>query len=334
MRLLERLTEGRDLSAELKVAFKMTLAGSLSWWLGTLAGEPRPIFAALIPFVSISGDPFSAVSVSIARVLGVFAGVAIGIGLLHTSLGSLALVIAGLLAGTLVGIPLRVGGWPNVEPAVSALFLIAFARSTAFEAGFQRLWETAIGAGVAIAIATFLWPPDPARELRHWVERLRQELAVDLAAIAEELAFRNGAIERCIGGLREHSLDAVRDVFRLDRARGALRWNPLRRRGVEAFADLERRVRLGARLYRHTRAVARDVADADAELRGTPAGASLAAATRDLAEAADLALRGEPAGELLRRTRSHLERQAGGGADAMIVRAQLVQMLDDLEARA
>ena len=141
----------------------MAFAGALAWRLGVLAGEPRPIFAALVPFVAMSGDPFSAVSVSLGRILGVFAGVGIGVALLHTGLGLYAQVALGLLAGAVAGIPLRVGGRPNVQAAVSALFLIGLGRLDVAHVGVTRIWETAISAGVAIVVAALLWPPDPAQ---------------------------------------------------------------------------------------------------------------------------------------------------------------------------
>src|SRR5438132_13779492 len=113
MDLLQSWIAGRDLRAEAQLALKMTIAGTLAWWLGTLAGEPRPIFATLVPFVAMSGDPFSAVSISLAQIFGVFAGVSIGIALLAAPLTTLAQVACALLAGTIAGLGLRVGGRPN-----------------------------------------------------------------------------------------------------------------------------------------------------------------------------------------------------------------------------
>jgi uncharacterized membrane protein YccC len=316
----------RDLPGELRLALKMTGASSLAWWLGTLAGEPRPIFAALVPLVALSGDPFSVVSVSISRVLGVFAGVGIAIGLLQLDLPLLPLVALSLLCATLAGMVLRIGGRPNLEPAFSALFLIVFASAGVVSTGVARIWETAIGAAVAVFAAAFVWPPNPVRELRHRLDRLRRELVDDLAAVAADLAGERGTVERRLDGLREHSREAMRDVFELERARRAMRLNPLRRRGVEEFAELERRIGLAGRLYRHTRAIARDVADAQTR---SP---DLAAALRDLIEAADLALRGEPPQTVLDRAERRLSAHAEG--DELIVRAQLRQLLDDLRELA
>jgi uncharacterized membrane protein YgaE (UPF0421/DUF939 family) len=331
--VLDRLLAGRDLLAELQLALKMSAAGTLSWWLATKAGEPRPIFAALVPFVAMSGDPFSAVSISVGRILGVFAGVAIGIGLLATSLGALAQVGLAVLAGSVVGIALRVGGRPNVETAVSALFMVALGRTGAAHIGVTRIWETAIGSGVTVCVAALVWPPHPVRELRLRLGRLQQELGADLAAIAEDLATGNGAATARLDDVRARSLDAVRDVFDLERARNALRWNPLRRRSVGDFAEVERRIHLAARLYRHTRALTRDVADADADVRGAPAGRELARVARAVAEAADLELRGADAGHALEAAADAVDAaRASLDGEAVVVRAQLAQALADLRA--
>jgi uncharacterized membrane protein YgaE (UPF0421/DUF939 family) len=316
----------RDVPGELRLALKMAGASTLAWWLATLLGEQRPVFAAIVPLVALSGDPFSVVSVSISRVLGVFAGVAIAIGLLRLDLDLLPLVALALFCTTLAGIALRIGDRPNIEPAFSALFLIVFATTGTASAGVARIWETAIGAGVAVVVATLVWPPNPVRELELRLDRLRRELVDDLTAVASDLDGEAGAAEAQLEDLREHSREAMRDVFELDRARRALRWNPLRRHGVERFAELERRIGLAARIYRHARAIARDVVDADLRAPG------LAAATRDLTEAADRALRGERYDERLARAEGRLAPDTEG--EALIVRAQLRQLLDDLRALA
>jgi uncharacterized membrane protein YgaE (UPF0421/DUF939 family) len=79
---------GRDLIGELRLAIKITIGGTTAWWLASELGARRPIFAALVPLVAMTGDPFAAVSVSIARILGVFAGVGIGIALTHVHVSS------------------------------------------------------------------------------------------------------------------------------------------------------------------------------------------------------------------------------------------------------
>src|SRR5580765_2611778 len=149
--------------------------------------------------------------------------------------------------------------------------------------------------------------------------RVRQELAADLAAVAEDLSTGDRAAERRLDDVRARSLDAVRVVFDLDRARSALRWNPLRRRSAAEFPALEQRIRLAGRLYRHARSLARDVADAGPSLRGAPEGQALAAAARAVAGAADLQLRGEDGHEALGAAAARLETTGGEAEEDALV---------------
>lgn len=310
---------GRDLIAELRLALKMTIGGTAAWWLASELGARRPIFAALVPLVAMTGHPFAAVSVSLARILGVFAGVGIGLALSDVGLSSTEKVAVALVTATLVAIVLKVGERPNLEVPIAALFLLGFASANVSQAGIQRIWETAIGALVAIVVSTALWPPDPIRELGRRLDRLRLQLAADLAAIADDLATGSGATSEQLDDLREHSLDAVRDVFALDPARRALRWSPLRRSDTTTLDGLDRRINLAARASRHARAIGRDVAD-------TPVrDAALAAATRHLADAADRSLRGFDPSAPLARAGDALE-----GGTELVVAAQLRQLLADL----
>lgn len=319
---------GRDLGAESRVAIKMALASSLGWWLATLAGEQRPVFAALVGLIALSGDPFSALNVSIARILGVFVGVAIGIAILQLEIRLVLVVVLALLAGTLAGIPLRVGDRPNIQPAVSALFLVALGRSGAFHAGVARLWETAIGAGVTLVVAVLLWPPHPVRELQLRLDRLRRDLVGDVGLVAGDLAFGSRAVGGQMAEIRTRSVDAVREVLALEQARQALRFNPLRRRDVDELAVLEERINLAARLYRHARAIARDVSDTAVQ---SP---ELGAALRSVAEAADVALRGADARAALTAADELLTSVEVDSGDVLVVRAQVRQMLDDLQQAA
>ncbi len=320
---VRRLLAGRDLVAELRLAIKMTIGGTGAWWIASELGAKRPIFAALVPLVAMSGDPFAAVSVSIARILGVFAGVGIGLALTHVAVGATSRVGIALLVATLVGIVLKVGERPNLEVPIAALFLIGFASANVSQLGVQRIWETGIGAVVAVVVSAVLWPPDPIRELGRRLDRMRQQLAADLAAIADDLATGSGGTVEQLDELREHSLDAVRDVFELAPARRALRWSPLRRKDVRLVDDLEQRINLGARAARHVRSVGRDVADTHVRSR------ELAAATRHLADALDRALLGQDRAEALARAARELA-AARGDDDQAIVAAQLRQFLADL----
>jgi uncharacterized membrane protein YgaE (UPF0421/DUF939 family) len=318
-----RILAGRDLVAELRLAIKMTIGGTSAWWIASELGATRPLFAALVPLVAMNGDPFAAVSVSIGRILGVFAGVGIGLALTHVEVSSTWRVAIALILATLAGIVLKVGERPNLEVPIAALFLIGFASANVSQLGVQRIWETAIGAVVAIVVSSVLWPPDPVRELERRLHRLRQQLAADFAVIADDLATGSGATSAQLDDLREHSLDAVRDVFELAPARRALRWSPLRRKDLGRLDELEARINFGARAARHVRSLGRDVADLHVR------NGELAAATRDLADALDRGLLGQNRDEPLTRAEQELAAARGNG-DQVVIAAQLRQLLADL----
>jgi uncharacterized membrane protein YccC len=280
-----------------------------------------------VPLVAMNGDPFATASVSFGRILGVFAGVGIGLALLHIDISSTWLVALALILATLTGIVLKVGDRANAQVAIAALFVIGFAGEGASQIGVQRIWETAIGALVAIVVSTVLWPPDPIRELERRLHRLRQQLAEDFTVIADDIATGSGATSVQLDDLREHSLDAVRDLFELDPARRALQLSPLRRNDMRLLAELERRINLGVSSSRHARSIGRDVADT--RIRSP----ELAAAMRHLADAVDRGLRGEDRAEALARAEQALSAPLVDG-DQAVIASQLRQLLVDLDQPA
>ncbi|HZP72733.1 MAG TPA: FUSC family protein [Gaiellaceae bacterium] len=314
----------RDLVVELRLAAKMAVGGTAAWWLAVALGAKRPIFAALVPLVAMTGDPFAAVTVTLGRVVGVFAGVGLGIAFVHVSTASTVRIAAILFIGALGSVLLKVGNRPNLEVPIAALFMVGVATPAAGRLGVQRIWETAIGGAIAILVSTLLWPPDPVRELERRLDRLRHELVSDLTIVAGDLATADNRTAEQLDDLRAHSLDAIRDVFELATTQRSLRLSPLRRRDSARVVELDRRIRLAARVYRHTRAVARDVADAPLAETG------LASATRDLADVTDRALTGHEAAGPLARAQSALNQSYAG--EAGIVAAQLRQLHADLRA--
>jgi uncharacterized membrane protein YgaE (UPF0421/DUF939 family) len=254
----------RPSQGDLQLVAKMIVAGTLAWWLASLLGAPRPLFAVLVPLVALDGDPFSALNISIARTFGVFAGVLIGLGLLELALPETGLVALLLAVSLAVGLVLRVAGGPvNNQVAITAMFMLYVGAATKAETvGVARIWETALGAGVAFAVSALLWPPHPVAEARRRVVRLRGWLHEDMGRVAEQLAVPDGEqAEALLELVRDRSLRAVEDVLELARGERALRWNPRRRKDAAAFAVERVRVSSAARQYRHLRTLARTAAD-------------------------------------------------------------------------
>ena len=150
------------LAAEGPSMLRIVVASVVAWqlciWLG--AQQP-PIFAVIVPLVALRDAPYSALNVSMVRLIGVVGGVLIGIAVLHVIRPS-ALAVGLVLAIALpFGMLLRVGGAFNVQVAVSALLVFASPDPDAYAAA--RLWETAVGAAVTVILAALLFPPNPYR---------------------------------------------------------------------------------------------------------------------------------------------------------------------------
>jgi uncharacterized membrane protein YgaE (UPF0421/DUF939 family) len=250
---------------DVRRAIKMALAASIAWTIGVLAGEPAPVFAAIVPLVAIRrSDPFSAISVSAGRILGVFVGVLIGLCALQTSEDvTVPLAIGTICVSLVAGLVLRVGDEPNVQIAVSALIML-FLSDSAGSSGIDRIWETAIGAAVAAVVATLLWPPNPLALVRAELPLIRKQLCEDLTATINLLRDPSET-EQLLERVRDHQLAARDEALKLPQAEKSLRWNLRHRGDATELEPLAARMVLVSRLHRHLRSLARSIADATPE---------------------------------------------------------------------
>ncbi len=164
--LLERLRQ------EAPQAVRIVVAAAVGWqicrWIdpGSL-----PIYAVIVPVVAMRDDPYSAFNTSFDRLLGVLAGITIGVlvaGWLGPSVYAVSLV---LLVGLLGGIVLRVGPSLNVQVSMSAL--LVFASPDPGQLAVVRLWETLVGAAVTVVPSPLLFPPTRGRPSRGPTRRSR-----------------------------------------------------------------------------------------------------------------------------------------------------------------
>jgi uncharacterized membrane protein YgaE (UPF0421/DUF939 family) len=145
----------REILVDTRTIGKIAIAAGLAWWLGNLAGQPRPVFAALAPILVIRSDTTATMLGSLGRVIGVLAGVGLGLGALAVARPSAPMV--GLVVGVALVIDRIVKGVPRVgldtrnQTAVSALLMLFVATGVTSYAA-ARLWETAIGASLALLV--------------------------------------------------------------------------------------------------------------------------------------------------------------------------------------
>ncbi|MCX4784351.1 FUSC family protein [Streptomyces sp. NBC_01264] len=239
-------------------AARILVTGVVGWqaalWLGA---DSPPVYAAIVPLVALRGDPMSALTVSFQRVLGVVAGVLLGItvlNLMRPSTAALALVLA---VGLTLGMILRAGGL-NLQVAVSSLLVFANPSPDAY--AFHRLWETATGAVVTILLAPLLWPPDPRRFLPVLVEdcrtRLIQGIDGSVAAVGAGLVLAR----ENLAAATEHCAAVRGHAARAQEAARLMRFNPLHRRHRGEVQRLVLAVETADRLAVHVSVLAQDVA--------------------------------------------------------------------------
>jgi uncharacterized membrane protein YgaE (UPF0421/DUF939 family) len=155
LRRLRETEPTRTVLSDLRTLAKMAVTAGLAWWLGNLAGQARPVFAALVPVLVIRSDTSATMRGSIGRVVGVLLGVALGLGSLEIARPSPLMV--GLTVAVALVVDRLVQGLPHVEldtrnqTAVSSLIML-FVASSVTSYAVARLWETALGGALALLV--------------------------------------------------------------------------------------------------------------------------------------------------------------------------------------
>ena len=242
---------------------RIVIAAAVGWWICVLIDPTQvPIFAVVVPLMAMRDQPFSALNVSFDRILGVVAGVLLGIvvvGLLGVSALSAAVVLG---VGLLGGVVLRLGPTLNVQVSLSALLVFTSTDPNVY--GWTRLWETLVGSVVTVGLSPFLFPPDAAKqyriELRRVCLRLSQHLA-QAAALVEEAPRNHEALEALHDAARRTQDSAQALPGRLASARRAVRNNPLRRRDLGPLEALAEPTTTVVEMARWVRLLVEEVAD-------------------------------------------------------------------------
>lgn len=227
-----------------------------AWYLAVLLGvEHRPAFASIAAVISLGAAFGERRQRAVQLIGGVMLGIVIA-DLLIRALGSglpqigLLVVLAMLAAVILGGGELLVG-----EAAVSAI-LVASLSSTPT----VRLLDVLIGGGVALAVHTLVFPPDPVLGAARATGSVFGELGVVLRDCAAALAaddVRHGeAAVRAANDLELH-IGELRQAIVV--GTDAARWAPLRRASRPELQRYTRTVSHAELAARSARMLARNV---------------------------------------------------------------------------
>lgn len=252
-----------------------------AWYLAKLlVDEERPVFASIAAVISLGATYGERRERAVELIGGVVVGIAVA-DLLVRAIGSGPLQV-GLMVVLAMAAAVVLGGGPVLvtEAAVSAILLVSLGPA---DPGISptRLIEALAGGGVALAVSSLVFPPDPVLMVGRAANAVLGELGHALQEIAAALADRDR--ERSEAALQA-ARDIDRDVRALDQAllvgRETARFSPVRR---STRVELERYARSARHLdfaVRNARVLARHVLRL---LRsGEVAPAELAEAVHDL----------------------------------------------------
>ena len=331
-----RLAAARN---ELPRAVRIAVAAVLAWWIARLLGADRPVFAVIVPMVAIRDDTHAALSLSLGRMLGVMAGVVLGIGVVAVAGVSTTAIVLLVVAGLVIGLFLSTGPELNTQIAISAL-LVLIVTEDADSYAVERIWETGVGSVVALLVAAFVLPPNPLAASERKLAETAQALAADLAAAQGALTRGDPSARALLVQAEDHARAVARAVEDLPKALRALRLSPLRRGDRPQLEIVERRQRLALRLAIQMRRLARDLASFahrdDLRDEWEEAARRLAPVIAVVAVAASKALAGEGCSREVTEARELMQVYRGEDSRpvAAILRRPLVLLIDELAGPA
>jgi hypothetical protein len=144
-------------------AMRLTAAAVASYLVASwLFPQTKPLLAPLTALLVVQLTPVSLLASGLDRVLSVVSGVSVAVvfsAVVPLAWWSLGLLIA---ASILIGQALRLGS-NLVEVPISAMLVVSVGSLGAESAGWQRITETLVGAGVGV-LSNLLFPPKVATD--------------------------------------------------------------------------------------------------------------------------------------------------------------------------
>jgi uncharacterized membrane protein YgaE (UPF0421/DUF939 family) len=308
-----------------------------AWLLATaILPDPRPAFAAIAAVIAIGVTHGERAGRALQLVGGVVLGITIAtllISIIGTGPWQIGvLIILAMTAATAVG----AGEVLVVESAVSAILLVALDPGAAEGFSATRIAEGAIGGAVALAVSSFLFPPDPALAPGRVAQAMFVELGRALERIATALDARDpGAAERALIDARQID-EMIREVEEeVSTGQETAKYTPPRRSSRVLLDRYARSIPQVDYAVRNTRVLARHVVSLVREGEQVPDG--LSTAVRDLSNSVwelaasyDAPQHAEPARRLAVQAAAGAAAIPEASTDLVLVRGQLRSAAADL----
>ena len=218
---------------------KAAAAAIITWFVCLMIFPGQlPIFGAIAALLVMQDNVDQSVTRGLERIVGVFVGISVALGAGALFGPRSWLFIAAIVVAMAAGWLLRMTPSSTNQIAITALLMIALG-GIELDYGAERLFETAIGAAIGVALNALIVAPVRTSSVNEAIVALTEHTSEVLLRIADALdAPRDDAWltamlteARTLQAERGHVHDLLRQ------ARESLRFNPRSRRYREGLAD-------------------------------------------------------------------------------------------------
>jgi uncharacterized membrane protein YccC len=224
-----RVLQASDRTPLLQV-IKTALAASLAWFLCLLVlPGVLPIFGTIAAILVVQPSINQSFSKALERTVGVITGVVLAY-LVGVFFGVTSwLILMTVVIALLVGWIFRLSQSTTAQIPISALLVLTIGAQTPGYA-VERIYETILGALVAVVVNTVVVPPVRLRPAHDTITRLGDEVANTLDALAGLLNTPSEPKERTAVLIAARLLHPMEDkaVAAVTSAEESLRFNPRR----------------------------------------------------------------------------------------------------------
>ncbi|WP_018477881.1 FUSC family protein [Pontibacter roseus] len=163
---------------------KTAFAASLSWFIAsTLLQSEYPYFAAIASIITVQVTVADSVNKASQRIIGIIGGVLLSMLLgLWFKVNAFSIFFV-ILIGMAISKALRMNPQIISQVAISSLLVLAFGQSEEGYA-YERIVETVLGSGIAVAINALIVPQNAIPEVERSVLRYSQLAAETLRSLS------------------------------------------------------------------------------------------------------------------------------------------------------
>ena len=201
-----------------KTTFAIIIAMVIAGWLG---GTSDKVIFAMTGAMSVVEPTFKdSVTACLSQIIGVCTGAAISVLLMALPISGLTAIGIGVVVIIVLYNRLRI----RISPSLPCFIMVMICTSSTINPFFYalgRIWDTAIGLGVGMAVNMLVFPYDNSRKIRSTMKGLDKDLVVFLEEVfdGDNVLPDPDILEEKIGALEKQMSLFANQRFLLHRVR-------------------------------------------------------------------------------------------------------------------